>query len=149
VGIGEPCVELAELALRIRVVARRDRRRLAFVESLHGGLDVVDRDETGDSRAVGDQQSVVTRSGDRDPVAAYVVLPLLRQGQEDRDRARTACDWNLREHALGVLGAHRLAASGHEQADCRARRRLLRADPNVIRTRRRCSSQRGHEEGHG
>src|SRR5262245_66014098 len=89
--IGEPGVELAELALRVRLVAGRDWRRLARVEGLHRGLDVVDRDEPGDAGTVGGQESVVTGPGDRDPVAAHVVLFLLRKGQVDRVRARTAC----------------------------------------------------------
>ena len=149
VRLGEPVVELPQLALGVRDGARRERRLLSVVERLHRRLDVVDRDEARDARAIRVEQPTVAAAGDRDPVPILVVLLAARESQVDRDRARTARLRDLRQHTFRRRPAHRLPFSRNQQADSRVVRRLLEADPHVVGARSRRGCKRGHEKARG
>ena len=146
---GQPAIELHQRHLRIRVRTRRQRWLLAAIERLHGRLEVVDRDEAGDLRPVGDEEPVVPAADDRDPVAPHVVDALAGQRQIDRDRARAPAFRHLGEHACGVCPAHGLPAPRDQQPLRARRRRLSDDDPNMVRPGRRSRHERGHREAHG
>ena len=152
----EALTEPLELRQHVADALRRDRRALSAVESLDCRLQVVDRDEPRDPRAIGDEHRSggVARPADRDPFQALVAV-VARSGQRDEDRvgAGTARGRDRSERGERLLAAEVRPAPGNEAARgavCRGVApgwRDLNSD--VLGAGLRCNQERGSAQAHG